>query len=97
MVDPYFFLLVENPGGFEHVQGTDAVGHQGVDGLIEGDSNVTLSAEIVDLVGFETQDQVREGLSVRQIAVMKQQSGIVVDVFVEMVDSASTKTRTATD
>jgi hypothetical protein len=52
---------------------------------------VALGTEIVDFVGFEVQDQVAKGLSIGQISVVEQQAGILVDVFVEVVDTSGAK------
>ena len=58
---------------------------------------MALGTEIVDFIGFEVQDQVAKGLSIGQISVMEQQAGILVDVFVEVVDTSGAKARAASD
>ena len=88
LVELGFLFEAEDADGFEEAEGAEGVGVGGVLGLFEGDLDVGLCAEVVDLVGLDLLDDVDEGRRVGQVAVVEDEFGVrVVRVFVEMVDA----------
>ncbi len=55
----------------------------------------TLSAEIVDLIWLDLENEIGECLAVRQITIMQEQLRLLVNVAIEMIDSTSRKTARA--
>ena len=75
-----------------------AGGVAGVLGLVEGDADVGLRAEVVDLVGVDLAQQRDQAGAVGEVAVVEEQPGVlVVRVAVEVVDPAGVERRGATD
>ena len=76
----------------EQPQGAGAVGRRGVLRHLEGDLDVALRAEVVDLVGLDGVDQVDQAHAVGQVAVVQVQVGAV-----DVVDPAAVDRRGAPD
>ena len=76
MVDADVASAFELPSRFEDSQSAERPDVDRVDRLVERDSDVALSGEVVDLVGLDRQDQVGEARAVGQIAVMQEQAAL---------------------
>lgn len=89
-VDEVHFAALENEMAFPYAVFDHARNVARVLGEVEAHPDVALGAEMVDLVGFDVVDQVRQLFGIRKIAIMKKEANIrQVGILIEVVDSAS--------
>ncbi len=88
LVELRLLFEAEDADRFEQAQRAERVGVGGVLGLLEGDLDVGLRAEVVDLVGLDLLDDVDERRGVGEVAVVEDEvrRGMV-RVLVDMVDA----------
>ena len=89
LVELCFLFEAEDADGFEEAEGAQGVGVGGVLWLFEGDLDVGLGAEVVDLVGLDLLDDLDEGRGVGEVAVVEKEFGMgLVGVFVDVIDAS---------
>ena len=78
----------EDADGFEEAKGAHGVGVGGVLGLLEGDLDVRLRAEVIDLVGLDLLHDVDERRGVGQVAIVQDELGVrVVRIFIQVINT----------
>ena len=99
LVEAAGLLEAAGADGVQQAQRADGVDLGGVLGEVEGDLDVGLGAEVVDLVGADLGDDVAEVGAVGEVAVVQEQRHVLaVGVAVEVVDTAGVEGgRTADD
>ena len=88
LIDFDVLFLVQLTGSLKDVECSAAGRLQRIDRLIKGHTDVTLSTEVVNLVGFDVENQIGQALTICQIPVVQKQScAALVRIVVDMVDS----------
>lgn len=98
LVEAAGLLEAAGADGVQQAQRADSVDLGGVLGEVEGDLDVGLGAEVVDLVGADLGDDVAEVGAVGEVAVVQEQRHVLaVGVAVEVVDTAGVEGGRAAD
>lgn len=71
MIEPHVFLEAASAHGVEETQSTESVDIASIFGHIEGDLDVRLCAEVVDLGWLDLRDDVHEVGAIGQIAMVE--------------------------
>ena len=96
LVELCLLFEAEDADGLEQAEDTEGVGVGGVLGLFEGDGDVGLRGEVVDLVGLDLLHDVNERGGVGHIAVVEDEVAMRdVRVLVDVVDAGGVEERGA--
>ena len=96
LVEAGLLFEAEDADGFEEAKGAEGIGVGGVLRLFEGDLDVRLCGEVVDLVGLDLLDDVDERGAVGHVAVVKDELRVgIVGVLVDVVDTSGIEERGA--
>ncbi len=91
-------LQADHPDRFEQAGAAHPRGHPGELGLVEGDSDVALSGEVVDLGRLHPLEQGHQPGAVGEVAVVQEQPGLrIVRVPVQVLDPRRVEGRGAPD
>jgi hypothetical protein len=90
-----FFFKAENADRFENSQRTQRVGIGGIFRLFERDGHMALRSQIVNLVRLNFLHDPDQARRVRQVAMMKSRSYLVMRIVIKMIDAIGIEQRGA--
>ncbi len=97
LIKTSLFHQAQNTDGLQDAQGTKGIGIGGVLRGFEGDLNMTLGSQIVDLIRLHLLDDPDQVGGIGKIAIMENKTAaMIVGILIEMIDAVGVERRSTT-